>query len=164
MKFQGTITGKANVDSFIAGIMGVQSAVKLWANSSAPSDIMSESFQQNFSQQGRPKKWAALAPKTVGLREHKGFPGSRPILVMTGDFRDGITGMKGKVSTMMGGVGISWGEAQLSSENKVKLKAHETGVSSEGKNMPKRNVLLIQSRDADNLASSLNKFIMSQLQ
>jgi hypothetical protein len=53
---------------------------------------IAEGFGQNFENQsaGSGSPWAALRPATILDRERKGFPGSRPILERTGNYRSSL--------------------------------------------------------------------------
>lgn len=55
-------------------------------------DAVHAGFAQNFVMQASGAgPWAALKPRTVEQRRRLGFPGTRPILYRTGDYRDTFT-------------------------------------------------------------------------
>lgn len=160
---QFTVIGKAQVDAFIQKMIGIPKTIPVWLKNGEPDEIMRSSFQQNFSKEGRPTKWAPLSEKAINIRTSEGFPGEHPILVRTGNMMDEMTNMLGEIKSSAGSHSMSWGINQLRADSAKKLKAHETGELLSGKKIPKRPVLIMQKEDMNNLSSSLEKFLMSQL-
>lgn len=157
-----TLTGQARILKNLSTFQGIDNVVKLWMDSGQVDQIMSDSFTANFEKEGRPK-WQELAEITRNTRESKGF-GSGPILHETGNLMDEVTSLRGSTSTFFGGVSKEWGVDQLRGEEQIKFRAHQTGVRSSGKTIPKRPMIGFQPEDSKMLIRSLSSWIFKQLQ
>lgn len=157
-----SLIGEEAVQKSLRSLNGLNMIVSLWMKSGEPDQIMNDSFERNFKNQGRPK-WQPLSDKTIEDRLTKGF-NRAPILTRTGNLRDEVTNMQGRVMTSINVSIIQWGIDQLSSYEKVKFAAHQQGKGKSGQDLPKREMVGFQAADSKKLSSSLGKFIFQHLQ
>jgi phage gpG-like protein len=123
-------------------------------------EIMQKSFEKNFSSQGRPS-WEALADETIEDRIKKGF-GIGPILSRTGNLKDEVTSLRGKVSLGVGQAMIKWGIEDLRGDEQVKFGAHQLGKGRSGQDLPQRKMIGFQEEDRKRIINSLRTWIYSQ--
>jgi len=157
---QITLTGQVQVQSFLKKLLTIETTIASWMKSGQVDEIMQSSFEKNFSSQGRPR-WKALSEETIEDRLRKGF-GSGPILTRTGNLRDEITSLKGKVSLGVKEALIRWGIDDLRSEEKAKFGAHQLGKGRGGQNLPQRQMIGFHEEDRERIITSLKKWIYSQ--
>jgi phage gpG-like protein len=157
---QVTLTGQTQVQSFLKKLLTIEMTIATWMKSGQADEIMQKSFEQNFSSQGRPK-WTELAEETLEDRMKKGFS-SGPILSRTGNLKDEVTSLRGKVSIGVGQALIKWGIEDLRGEEKVKFGAHQTGKGRSGQDLPQRKMIGFQQEDRKRIITSLRTWIYSQ--
>jgi phage gpG-like protein len=123
-------------------------------------EIMQKSFEKNFSSQGRPS-WTALKKVTEDDRVKRGF-GKKPILTRTGNLRDEVTSMRGKVSVGVGVALMEWGIHDFHVNEAIKFYAHQTGKGRSGQKLPQRKMIGFQEKDRKRIINSLRTWIYSQ--
>lgn len=149
-----TLTGQDKVIEALNKWAQVEVMIRSWMKSGQPDEIMQKSFTQNFASQGRPK-WSKLADSTLADRKKKGYSPS-PILVRTGNLRDEVTSLTGKVTTAGRSMQMVWGIDQI--RDKGKFASHQAGIRN-----PQRQMIGFQKIDATRLGRSLREFILMQL-
>lgn len=104
---------------------------------------------RNFEAEGRPKRWAALAPSTVQDRIRKGY-GPGPILERTGKLKRSLTerGATGNI--------LRIGPKSLKYGSSVKYFVyHQYGTST----MPARKMMVAQRQDNSQLSRIANTYL-----
>lgn len=157
---QVTLTGQAQVQSFLTRLFAIEISVAEWFKSGEADQIMQASFEKNFSSSGRPS-WPALSEETIEDRLRMGF-GSGPILSRTGNLRDEVSSIKGLLSLGARQVTMQWGIDQLRSDEKVKFGAHQLGKGRSGQDLPQRKMIGFQPEDSKRIISALRKWIYMQ--
>ena len=157
--FSITLTDKNQLKPVLKKISKIDSIITLWMKSGQPDSIMQQSFEKNFSSEGRPERWIGLASKTISNRSAAGIFSSK-ILQRTGNLADEVTSMKGAFKPIPSGGSMEWGINQLRGDNKTKFYAHQKGKGRPGQNLPKRHTIGFQKQDGKTLTRSLMQFII----
>jgi phage gpG-like protein len=153
-----TISGTERVLSALEKMQKINNLVVQWMKSGNPDAIMQKSIEKNFASEGRPK-WQALAGETLEDRANKGFsPG--PVLTRTGNLRDELTSLRGKVTSNFNSAMMSWGIDQLRGEEKLKFGVHQSGKGKSGQFIPARPMLGFQPEDGKKLVKDLRDWIL----
>ena len=106
---------------------------------------------RNFKAEGRPVKWAPLAPSTIADRMRKGY-GSGPILQRSGGLMKSLTtpGAPG-FSLRVGPRSVAY------TSNIFYFRFHQVGTSK----MPARPMLVFQKQDHTQVSRILNTYILT---
>lgn len=152
-----TLDGEARVINALNQWKQIEVIVYQWMKSGQTDEIMQKSFEKNFSQGG--SNWKPLSPSTISDRLRKGY-NSGPILVRTGNLKDEVTSLRGKVTTASKEVRMEWGIDQIrAGKEKAKFFTHQKGRG----NIPARPMIGFQDIDAKRIGTSLRNFILMQI-
>lgn len=112
---------------------------------------MMGSIARNFKAEGRPSRWANLAPETIKDRQRRGYPPG-PILQRSGALMASLTQPGAARQIFRAGPK----SLQLGSRL-VYANTHQFGDPS--RNIPKRIMMLVQSQDRSQISRIINTYL-----
>lgn len=116
--------------------------------------LMRESFANNFDAEGRPSPWKELADSTVKKRGS-----SNPILDVTGDLRSEVTSDSHQSHLEEINQNTD-GYTLLMGAKSPKYKTHQKGgFGSFGQFIPKRRMVVIQDEDGEKIADKFDDLV-----
>lgn len=129
--------------------------LQVWGAEKVPR-IIKDSAIKTMQSNGR-GNWDKLASATVEDRERKGFPGTTPILIRSGELFTEIRGAGAGITRTTDGLEISMPSPMLSG----KYRAHQTGTPGGAPNLPQRPIFNIFQDDFNEMMKELQQLTIN---